>query len=340
MNMVLGKCTNECGFDFSCQLNCIDEFNKNMEKCPCGEFCVDGCPCNEWLCYLNEEEDRHDHVHMIVFNPKRDNHSPTGRALKVSLIDRDTRVDEEVHEINFEYDGNWKVLQGACSFVYQDQMFIASNPHVNVINDNKITLFAKYPSNSVFDNGLCASGPTVLLCSSRDHRRKCWSWDLNTWTESTTEIKHYRGGLVWSESALIFGGLESEGKTEKLIDGKWKIQSESYLLKDLTGLTVVNFHDNIYCFGGQTEELIENKVLSYKDQLWRQIGSLRVPRAFHTSLVFGEKIVHVGGHGQQPYEVWTWLGPDKFDRDLTQNRLIEWVNHPHSFPVDENSYTL
>ena len=339
--MMLDKCTNECRFDFNCQLSCIAGFKENMQKCPCGEDCIEGCPCNEWLCYLNEEEeDVHDHIYMIVFNPKRDSQSPTSRTIKVSLIDRDTRVDEEIHEIDFEYDQSWKSIQGACNFVYEDQMFIATKTEVIVLNENKMTSFGSYPSNAEFPNGLCAAGPTVLLCSSRDHKRKCWSWDLNSWTESTTEIKHYHGGLIWSDQALIFGGEESEGKTEALIDGKWTIQSESDLLKDLTGISVVNFHNSIYCFGGQTGELIKNKVLSYKDQVWRQIGSLRVPRAFHTSLVFGEKIIHIGGYGEQPYEVWTWLGQDKFNRDLTQNKLVEWFNHPLSFAVDENDYNL
>ena len=134
-DLVLRQCTWECeAFNINCQFDCLDQFSDNLEKCPCGDKCSDGCPCDEWSCHLAEEEpeDRHDHIHMLILNPKQSvdypaiGVEPTSSAIKVSLVDLDIMIDERQHEVTIEVDDSWQAYSArACNFVHQDKMYIA-----------------------------------------------------------------------------------------------------------------------------------------------------------------------------------------------------------------------
>ena len=109
-------------------------------------------------------------------------------------------------------------------------------------------------------------------------------------------------------------------------------------------MTTVNFHGRVFSFGGAIgDDTVDTRVLLlvYESGTsnWSRLGTnLRVPRAGHSTLIFGEKIVHIGGNGTMQFEVWTALGDGKFRRDLTQMTLVNWFNRPNAFSVDEHSY--
>ena len=78
--------------------------------------------------------------------------------------------------------------------------------------------------NASFRRGLCVGNlephGTVLFCADRSAEKSCHTWDgYSGWHEApTTTDNHYLGGLeIFKGTALIFGGVDSNGDTEILV---------------------------------------------------------------------------------------------------------------------------
>ena len=83
------QCTFSCdAFDLACHQQCTADYNDNLQKCPCGAQCPDGCPCDHWNCHAEEQPAAHDDIHLLMLNPT-DKSTPQWLNMRVTLLDNE-----------------------------------------------------------------------------------------------------------------------------------------------------------------------------------------------------------------------------------------------------------
>ena len=195
-----------------------------------------------------------------------------------------------------------------------------------------------------------------MLCTPMSDRKHCMLWDGKTgWTKTqVNKDKHYKGGVAkWESSdstvAIIFTGREdSNGYTERLKHNtrsktwEWKTDSKKFSdFKNYHYFSSVTFDNYVYMFGGQIGDKgkVVNKAFRY-DGTWHKDRNLVKPRHRHLSLVVGEKIVHFGGAGELPFEVWTSLGKGSWTDKKVESKmkLKDWAKNPNAFVIAPDDY--
>ena len=216
-------CTNHCEpFDLTCHQLCAVTYNNDLKKCPCGEFCSDGCPCKEWECHDEELPSDHDHIHLLILNPD-DKSEPNLKQIKVSFIDRDTFLEEKSHQVQLKKPSIFQTKRhNMCSFVHKGKMYLAGSSgsdttyqmqtRLGRLEANEIIFMDDLTKRLSFNNegekvpftfgyGICtgdvAKGQRhALLCHPTEHKKVCWAWDgAKKWTEMTTNYEHYKAGV-------------------------------------------------------------------------------------------------------------------------------------------------
>ena len=247
------------------------------------------------------------------------------------------------------------------------------------IDGNTIVYFDDMKKEKIeFAYGLCTGdvGPNnhALLCSPITAKKTCWKWDgkhNGSWVKlKDTKEVHYKSGVAKrhykqktcnkSEKscspetvhAIIFGGRDDKnGYTERLMEkkGNWEwtknYDNKFSGLKHNHFFSTVTFENKVYAFGGLYYQgkddggKITNKVFVY-NQKWSNDRPLALARARHQSVIVGERIVHVGGSGEYPFEIWTSYGKGHWVDPIfkTKMTLNNWSKNPNVFAVGADDY--
>ena len=133
MEDVFIQCTFNCDpFDLQCHQSCATDYNNDLKKCPCGELCPDGCPCDKWSCHSEKPPMDHDDIHLLILNPEDDKSQPNSQQLKVSFFDFDTKLVEESHEVQLEKPSVFQTKRhNMCSFMNNGKMYLAGSDDKN-----------------------------------------------------------------------------------------------------------------------------------------------------------------------------------------------------------------
>ena len=65
---------------------------------------------------------------------------------------------------------------------------------------------------------------------------------------------------------------------------------------------------------------------------------MKIKRSSHKTLVFGERMVHIGGKSKYSFEIWTDLGKNHFAKSFSQEQLKNWHHFPNAFTVGPDDY--
>ena len=115
---ILGECWLDCyvlgdsDLIEQCIFDCSNAFYVNFENCPCQSGCLDGCPCENYYC---EIEDKRDESAVLVLQHGNDN-----KKLKPFVIDFNGFIDSNTI-FSFEDDSD---INGACTVNYKGSSFI------------------------------------------------------------------------------------------------------------------------------------------------------------------------------------------------------------------------
>ena len=55
-NEIYAACASECTDDPACISSCAREYAENLEKCPCSSGCPSGCPCPDYDCQADTDD--------------------------------------------------------------------------------------------------------------------------------------------------------------------------------------------------------------------------------------------------------------------------------------------
>ena len=294
------QCTFSCDvFDLVCHQQCAGDYSANLQKCPCGAQCPDGCPCEHWNCHAEEPPAAHDDIHLLMLNPS-DTSTPNWLNMRVTLLDNDLDgliEDKKELQIN-RHELFQQKRSNMCGFKLQGKMYLAGSGDGNEgqktrlgrIDGNEIVYLTtlkdqKWP----FKFGICTGdvgGTHAVLCAPYDDRKHCLLWDGNKgWTKTQmNKDVHFKGGLAkWDNNdgtvAIVFSGREDKhGITERLKhntrSSKWEWKKDGKEFKEFKTFhyfSTVTFNNFVYMFGGQpgTEGKIQNKVFRY-DGSWHK----------------------------------------------------------------------
>ena len=138
MNRCYAKCDE---YDYSCQRQCIQQYEFAVDACPCGKDCQSGCPCPYYPCdavtsgavtatsasttTASPVQD----VHLLMFNPAWTGTSPQSNQIRFSWYLQSTVLQEESHPWHMDtpeaYDFDRTYM---CSFKLKDKMWIIGGP--------------------------------------------------------------------------------------------------------------------------------------------------------------------------------------------------------------------
>lgn len=74
------------------------------------------------------------------------------------------------------------------------------------------------------------------------------------------------------------------------------------------------------------------------DGKWKIDTPLLMPRRGHESLVVANRIVHIGGQGTYPFEIWADMGKGAWEKSRTEMTLQNWYKNANTFIVGPTDY--
>ena len=175
------ECTNNCdSFDLVCHTDCSDAYHDQLTLCPCKEGCPNGCPCENYECYEEEEEVNHDEdMHMLIFNPHNSGQKPSYNVIKFSMFNTTDGFQEEMHQVGITQPNLFRTeASHMCSFVNNGRMFLAGGIEqykkkrkFGELIGNEVKQLADLPMD--FSRGICAGDigkdKIAMICASHEH---------------------------------------------------------------------------------------------------------------------------------------------------------------------------
>jgi len=345
------KCQNNCGNDFACITRCGREMAVKEKKCPCGQFCPDGCPCDSWAGCAARTED---------WKLKSEG------QLLLLLGNFDDPI-----MINF--DDSWKKLRNfhhtesvsnsfACNALVDGRMMVFGGlpfgptdyKKISEVKDCGMTEIGHLPHD--FYMGLCTTVSMVgnheaaILCRNQyditglNDKKRCFSFDhAGTSLDSRMNYVHADGAMgSIGYTAILVGGREGfEGKAEIELSefGNWRIV-EDYPFGKIYDQSIVTIGDEIIMSGGIGDrgptKRVSKASLSGHGLKWSIVGDLLYARYKHAMGVreaqAGMEVYFFGGwtHDEDPninftdrMEKWTFKSQEETSKEMTDVKVYD-----------------
>ena len=255
-------------------------------------------------------------IHLLIFNPLRDNPNPLAPQVKVSLFFESTVPHESYNEVTLQtppsYDQSRKYM---CSFSLKDRMYLVGGMENKDeawdqrfasyrVHDKWIEELTDLPF--PFEDGRCLTlqnplnnyDAYTLMCAPEQlkdlgsERTDCWIFD-GVWyrkTENGTNDDHMMGEMAhFNHSAVIIGGYYNyDGSTEIYHPSTetWEIRNTYREFKTIHYFSAVGLYNSVYVFGGVAKGFSAKRDVYYMEEdRWGELKWYQYP--YHLSKEHG-----------------------------------------------------
>jgi len=357
-----------------CDMDCVDALSGAMKGCPCQENCEDGCTAQGGCPDIDDDtpgfscDPSFDDLHILMVSQAAE---PRPEEIRLSLT-FDYGIEEE-HYVDFMLDSNfqsYRTENGRCAVNIKNQMFIfgsagesSSYRHYFEVLGYNIA----YRGNTNYNHkgGVCASfsDTEAMLCgSSYNNYKSCEIFNGQRFTSKAELVNtHYAGGeMVYHissnslgeelDSVLVLGGQVDAIELYDISENTWDVKITNSLGDHKYYSTAANIRGVVYIFGGRStaDSLTTTDsvaTLNENFELSTLAQKLVRKRQMHTSIIQGDRVVHIGGFprtGEDPLytiEVWERNLDGTFEIFESNQKLNGWFQ-PLCFFVGEDDYPI
>jgi len=328
----LDFCLKRCSNDVSCHRSCYNDFESNLEDCPCMKNCPSGCPCEDSSkCerYLQVISDLElDRVNYLIgsegaFLDQRYYSTPEPRVGSNGYLYKagHAMLKGQLYLFGGDYDFRRVSILNGCEFIDFEHKLL--------------TNFDAY-----FGSVAVQNDAEVFLCFRNNPSKTCEVFDGRTSRieKKESNVGHYRGALGIYENQPIAVGAWSatEGmKVEILGDSAWEFVQDHPETHYSTG--VVTVPEGILSVGGYSyaTNAAMKAVYLFSNLQWSHVGELNYATRYNTVFALGSKIFSIAGN-ENPYqsEKFVWDGESVTDNEMVMGhgrqftRPVVWESEP------------
>jgi len=326
----LDTCAENCFVDEKCLRQCYVRMEMAIKNCPCGEHCLDGCPCPDFNCNL------HTTTTTVMFpTTTRTTTTATTSTTTTTTTTTWSGKNDTIFVINTFYDppqnppvlihvtGNVNKpieLNGdaftydkgteayrSCSFTQNGIMYIAGGVYpyrrqISIIEQCRLRNIGELSDD--FEMGACNNFMSAnneeyaLLCFGYGSSGGCARFDGQSIVSAQTAYKpHYGTSLGnWQNIPVAAGG--SYDSVENLENDR---RMKNNLKEDFKQYSFDTVYHDLYMFGGMYGRIdTSTAILKYDGWTFTEVGQLLDHRYGHRSVVKDNIVYLVGGYREWP----------------------------------------